>query len=81
MKVSDTLTLAAARLASGAARDWDEFLAALRAYRDEQLSLLAQAPPDRVHTMQGRALHAIDLVTKFENCREQAKKIMESKNA
>ena len=79
MKASDTLTLAAAKLAGGAARNWDEFLAALRAYKDEQLNLMVQAPPDRLQQLQGRAQHAIDLVERFDKCREQAKILMEKK--
>ena len=80
MKPIERLTLAAAKVAGGAAGNWDEFLAALSAYKDEQLTLMAIAPPERVQQLQGRAQHAIDLLGKLENCREEAKKLLEKKN-
>lgn len=81
MKSIEKLTLAAAEVAGRAAGSWDEFLVALRAYKDEQLTLMAQAPPVMVQQLQGRAQTAIDLLNKLETCREEAKKIMEKKNA
>lgn len=81
MKPIELLILAAAKVAGSAAGNWDEFLVALRAYKDEQLTLMAKAPPDRVQQLQGRAQHAIDLLSKLETCREEAKRLMENKNA
>lgn len=82
MKVSagDKLVLAIAKVAGTAARDWDEFLAAFRAYRDEQLLLMSQAQPDKVLVMQGRAQHAVDLCKHFEDCRAKAETIQEKLN-
>lgn len=58
-----------------AGKDWDEFLSALHLYRDDQLTLMAQAPPDKVHVMQGHARCAIDLCTHLDNCRDKARQI------
>lgn len=80
-EVHDKLILSAAKVAGRAAGDWDEFLAALRAYKDEQLNLMAQASPSTVQVLQGRAQHAIDLLEKLETCREKARPILESMNA
>lgn len=82
MKPGENLILAAAKLAGGAAGNWDEFLAAFRAYRDDQLNNMAKAPPGMVHVLQGRAQHALELVEMFEKCRDKAQLILESqKNA
>lgn len=81
MKSTESLILAASKLAGGAAKDWDEFLAAFRAYKDEQLILMSQASPDRLQQLQGRAQSAIDLLGNLENCRDKARTIVENKNA
>lgn len=81
MKSTESLILAAAKLSGGAAKDWDEFLAAFRAYKDEQLTLMVQASPDRLQQLQGRAQSAIDLFSSLENCRDKARAIMEKLNA
>jgi hypothetical protein len=81
VKTGEQLILAAAKLAGGAAGNWDEFLVALRAYKDDQLNLMAKAPPDKVQNLQGRAHHAIDLVEMFESCRDKARLILESQDA
>ncbi len=80
MKPAEQLAVAAAKVAGRAAGDWDEFLAALRAYKDDQLNLMAQANPSMVQLLQGRAQHAIDLLKQLEQCREKARSIQESMN-
>jgi len=80
MKPGDKLVVVADKVATRAAGDWDEFLAALRAYKDEQMELLAKAPPGMVYTLQGRAQFAIDILDKLQNCHEKAKNIMELMN-
>lgn len=81
MKPKEALIIAAAKVAGGAARDWDEFLAALTIYRDEQLNLMALASPNNVHVFQGRAQNAIELTELFVTCRDKAKPILELLNA
>lgn len=78
MKPGERLIVAAAKVAGGAARDWDEFLAALTAYKDEQLNHMAQVTPDKVQVFQGRAQNAIDLVNMFSTCRDKARSILET---
>lgn len=81
MKPTDKLIVATDKVAISAAGNWDEFLAAFRAFKDEQLELMAKASPDKVHVLQGRAQCAIELLDKFESCHEKAKLIVEMVNA
>lgn len=80
MNAGDRLTIAAAKVAAGAARDWDEFLAAFRLYKDEQMDLLIKASPDKLYSRQGHAQCAVDILGKLEGCHEKAKKISEMTN-
>lgn len=82
MKPKDQLIISAAKVAGRAAGDWDEFLAALSAYRLDQLNLMAQASPSLVQVLQGRAQNATEILDIFMTCREKANPILETiKNA
>lgn len=75
--MSDELTLAAARVARGSFREWEEFLAAYDKYAEELVKELIQAPGAALQVSQGRAQQAVKLATLLRDAVKSADRIQE----
>jgi hypothetical protein len=74
--MTNEFILCTAELASRAPEPWAKFLAEYTAYADGLTKGLMHAPPNDFARLQGRAVHADQLLDHFKNARANAARIM-----
>lgn len=79
MSDRNTLTFAVAHLARSAPQDWEQFLAAYRAYNLEVLKQVLTSPPEALHVAQGRAKQADEFLRVLETSLATAEQIEKRK--
>jgi hypothetical protein len=79
MTVENDLTIAAARVARMAPNHWNELMAALAAYSNQQTQNCIQSPLEQLPVAQGRAQATARLFGFMTDCLRSADKLEERK--
>jgi len=76
MRPIQEFNIKVASLRRSAPREFDDMLVELKRHAEDQFRLCVQAPPDHLSRLQGRAQHALEMTTLFEDACKTADRIV-----